>query len=90
MLRVSNDFQTSLYADDTAIFCKSKKVNDLESKLQNQCDLISNWIDLHTDKIKGMIFGLKNKSCNRALNEYIKNERIEFFIHFKSYLGHKT
>ena len=60
--KLSDDFKISLYADDTAIFCKSKTITELETKLQNQCDVIStcitlNKLMLNADKTKVMIFG---------------------------------
>ena len=90
-VKVSDDFKISLYADDTAVFCKSETINQLEIMLQNQCNLISNWISLNRlrlneDKTKVMLFGPKKKVERHELNIYFSGKKIEFVKHFK-YLG---
>lgn len=81
----------SLYADDTVIFCKAKTQEELQTSLQSQFDMISDWMDrnemyINIDKTKLIIFGSVKKVRNCEINITCNNLSLETVDKMK-YLG---
>ena len=56
----------SLYADDTALFCKARDVSSVQISLQSEFEKIMQWVQtndlkLNTNKCKAMLFGTHKK-----------------------------
>ena len=71
----THDIKMCLYADDTAIFCKAKNINDLETVMQRQFTEICKWLDLNglvlnAEKTKTLLFGTKKRVKNKTINIY--------------------
>ena len=85
------DTKLCLYADDTAVFVRSKNVNQLSQLLQSKLDLIGQWLDLNclvmnSKKTKVMLIGSKGRLKNHTLHVMHKGTCIEHVYSFK-YLG---
>ena len=72
-----------LYADDSTVYRSGNQLVEMEIKLQEDLNYVSNWCDinnmaLHHSKTKcmllGSVFKIKN---NRNLQLYIKNSKLE-------------
>ena len=55
-----------LYADDSAILVADKNISTIESLLQNELEVISEWLvdnklSLHLGKTKSILFGSKSR-----------------------------
>ena len=55
-----------LYADDSAILVADKKISTIESLLQNELEVISEWLvdnklSLHLGKTESILFGSKSR-----------------------------
>ena len=80
-----------LYADDTAIFCKSRNPDVAGKILQKELIMISNWLkqnelSLNIKKTKAMIIGTNGRVKNSKINLTMNGEHIEQVHEFK-YLG---
>lgn len=72
---VVRNAEVVLYADDASLFCASPSITNLSLNLQNQLNLIINWVNLNKlvlniFKTKCIVFGTKhllNKPCNLNL-----------------------
>ena len=81
----------ALYADDTAIFCKSRSLPIAEKILQKELQTISIWLkknelSLNVKKTKAMLIGTLGRVRNRRLNLTMEGDQIEQVNEFK-YLG---
>lgn len=90
-LKLSEKTKLCLYADDTAIFCKSKSENELQCLAQSQFEIICKWLKLNklilnVSKTKVMLFGRKCKMKNAKLDLYYDEHKLEKVDTFK-YLG---
>ena len=90
-LPFSDKSKICLYADDTAIFCKSKHDNDLEALTQSQFDIICQWLKinrlvLNVSKTKVIMFGRRSKLKHIKLNIRYEDHQLEIVDNFK-YLG---
>ena len=90
-LKLSDKSKLYLYADDTAMFCKSKNEKELQILTQSQFDMICKWLKinrliLNVSKTKLMLFGRKSKIKNIKVDVYYENLKLETVDTFK-YLG---
>ena len=79
-----------LFADDTALFCANKKINQLKNNINTSLDNIANWLKankltLSVEKLKLLYFDL-SPECKRNVFAYINGEPFEFNNQAK-YLG---
>ena len=80
-----------LFADDTALFCAYKNINQLKNNIKTSLDNIANWLKankltLNMDKSKLLYFDL-SPACKRDIFDvYINGEPLEFNSKAK-YLG---
>ena len=90
-LKLSEKTKLCLYADDTAVFCKSRNEKELQTITQSQFDMICQWLKLNrlilnVSKTKIMLFGRGNKLKCVKLDVYYENSKLEIVDNFK-YLG---
>ena len=90
-LNFQKDTKLSLYADDTALFCKAKCVNTVQNSLQSEFDKIMQWVQandlkLNTGKCKVMLFGTHKKVRAKQILIQHESQFIEQVDKFK-YLG---
>ena len=81
----------ALYADDTAIFYKSRSISVAEKILQKELQTVSLWLkknelSLNVKKTKAMVIGTIGRVKNSRLNLTMDGEHIEQVHEFK-YLG---
>ena len=81
-----------LYADDSAILVTDKKISTIESLLQNELEMISEWrvdnkLSLHLGKTESILFGSKSRLRSQSnLRISCKGTQIESKEEMK-YLG---
>ena len=80
-----------LFADDTALFCANKNINQLKNNIKTSLDNIANWLKankltLNVDKSKLLCFDLSPACKNNVFDAYINGEPLEFNSEAK-YLG---
>ena len=80
-----------LFADDTALFCANKNINQLKNNIKTSLDNIANWLKankltLNVDKSKLLCFDLSPACKNNVFDVYINGEPLEFNSEAK-YLG---
>ena len=81
-----------LYADDSALIVNGKSVHEIESKLCNELDKVSTWLEsnklsLHLGKTESILFGSKKRlKAHSDLDIVCKGRKIESKDHVK-YLG---
>ena len=90
-VKLSESSKLSLYADDTALFFRSKVKSDLETIAQSQFNVICKWLKLNrlilnVSKTKVMLFARKSKIKYMKLEIYYDNHKLEMVDNFK-YLG---
>ena len=90
-IQFSTSTKLSLYADDTVIFIRGKSVQGIEASLQNQFNLIVDWMNvndmfINVDKTKIMLFGSRNKIKNKKINIICDKHSLETVSTMK-YLG---
>ena len=81
-LNVDKQTQMSLYADDTAVFNNNVSLWKVQENLQNDFDLISQWLEnndmhLHPIKTKVIIFGPKRKIHNKHITIKFNDVELE-------------
>ena len=87
-----NHCEVSLFADDTAIYCSTSTVDELEMKLNEDLTNIRKWLDMHkltlnVAKSKLMIIGGHQRLKNvESINLGINQQSLEKANNFK-YLG---
>ena len=89
--KFSPSTKISLYADDTAIFCSNKTLNEVENNLQTQFNIVADWMSsndmfINTSKTKVMLFGSRKKVKNKQISIKCKNMILENVSNMK-YLG---
>ena len=90
-LHISNpNVKCYLFADDGTISASSRTANELETILQKEIDIISNWSEknhmiLHPDKTKAMLLTCRQKHQLNPLeiNISMNNNQIEVVDHHK-------
>ena len=80
-----------LFADDTALFCANKNINQLKNNINTSLDNIANWLKankltLNVDKSKLLYFDLSPACKRNVFDVYINGEPLEFNNEAK-YLG---
>ena len=80
-----------LYADDTAIFCNGRTWKEVETKLQDQLNVVMKWLKnnsmfLNVEKTKVMMFGSQKKLRQGTINLHTNDGQLEVVHNFK-YLG---
>ena len=90
-LPFENQTKISLYADDTALFCKGKNILTIQMTLQKEYNLLREWFRINQMKInatktKVMVFGTKRKIKNQILRISHGEDYLENVTHTK-YLG---
>ena len=89
---VVNHCSVSLYADDTALYCFSSNIKDLENALNEDMSRIALWLNqnkltLNIEKTKSMLIGSDRKlRAATATSVSVFDEEVESVGHFK-YLG---
>ena len=72
-----------IFADDTALFCANKNINQLRNNINTSLDNVANWLKankltLNADKSKLLYFDL-SPACKRDISDvYINGEPLEF------------
>ena len=72
-----------IFADDAALFCANKNINQLKNNINTSLDNVANWLKankltLNADKSKLLYFDLP-PACKRDIsNVYINGETLEF------------
>jgi len=87
----SSVFEFHLFADDSNLFCKNKKLQELESTINNQLIFVNSWLcanklSLNVDKSSFVIFHPPQKKMNYNLNININSENLKQETQIK-YLG---
>ena len=90
-LKLSEKTKLCLYADDTAVFCRSKNEKELQTITQTQFNMICQWLKLNklflnVSKTKIMLFGRRSKIKHIKLDIRYDNRELEMVDNFK-YLG---
>ena len=90
-LQFSDQTKIALYADDTAIFCGGKNIENIQRILQKEYNLMDEWFKLNrmqinAKKTKVMMFGTKQKIKNKIIKVKHGNDFLENVTTFK-YLG---
>ena len=70
-----------LFADDTALFCANKNINQLKNNIKTSLDNIANWLKankltLNVDKSKLLCFDLSPACKNNVFDVYINSEPV--------------
>ena len=72
-----------LFADDTALFCANKKINQLKNNINTSLDNIANWLKankltLSVEKSKLLYFDSSPECKKNVFDAYINGEPFEF------------
>ena len=82
MTKTSKILEFHLFADDTNLFLSDKSIIALESKLNNELNLISTWLranklSLNIDKTNYVVFHSPQRKLHYNMNISISNKQIE-------------